>query len=310
MSLRYVALLVLLAVAGCGGAAPRAATGPRLYLAGDGELWVVDVAQQRVQHFRRPLLAPGDAPHRILARGHRLVMGTQFGDGAFFLPSQHRDRVWVVDIGGGRDTVRAVREVTVDGVTTVPASVPPRRRWPLASVDEGLLLAARAGLELWDPDRGRVVRTLPVDPGTLGPTSGHMVVTCTEPGCQALELTDSRTGQSRVIHAPPGGFTFEPWGAAFSPSGDLLGVPVRVVADGPRQLALVDVASGRVAIVARSSVSPGYTLVAWSASGDEVFLTGGGAYATPRVLVGYRRGALGAQAIHVRLGDFYDIAAI
>jgi hypothetical protein len=306
MARRYVVLLVLV-LAAC-GATPRAADGPRLYLAGNGELWVVDVAHQRVRHFARPLLDVGDPPHRILARGRRLVMGSAYGDTAFFLPSQHRDRVWVVDIGG-RDTVRAVREVTVDGVTTAHASVPPRHRWPLAAVDDGLLLASRAGLELWDPRSGRVLRRLPVDPGTLGPTSGDTVVTCTEPGCHALLLTDSRTGAQRAVRAP-GAFTFEPWGAAFSPGGEVLGVPVRVVADGPRQLALVDVASRRVAIVPGSSVSPGYTLVAWSASGDDVFLTGGGAYATPRVLLGYRRGAPSAQAIHVKLGDFYDIAAI
>jgi hypothetical protein len=110
--------------------------------------------------------------------------------------------------------------------------------------------------------------------------------------------------------AAPAAFTFEPWTAAFAPGGDLLAIPVRVVADGPRQLALVDVPRGRVAIVPKSSVSPGYTLVAWSASGEEVFLTGGGAYATPRVLVGYRLGALAAQAIKVPVGDFYDVAAI
>jgi hypothetical protein len=113
-----------------------------------------------------------------------------------------------------------------------------------------------------------------------------------------------------VVRAPPGGLTFEPWGAAFSPDGALLGVPVRVVADGPRDLALVDVARGRAAVVPASSVSPGYTLVAWSADGDDVFLTGGGAYATPRMLVGYRIGAPRAETIHVRLGDFYDVAAI
>jgi hypothetical protein len=307
MALRYVAVLVLAVLAGCGGA-PRAEEGPRLYLAGNGELWIVDVAHQQARHLARPLLDVGDPPHRILARGRRLVMGSQYGDSAFFLPSQHGDRVWVVDIGG-RSIVRAVREVTVDGVTTVAASVPPRRRWPLAAVDDGLLLAARFGLELWDPHSGRVVRSLPVDAGTLGPTSGHVIVSCTDPGCHALQLTDSRTGTRRTIHAPRS-FTFEPWGAAFSPGGRLLGVPIRVVADGPRQLALVDVARGRVAIVPRSSVSPGYTLVAWSASGDDVFLTGGGAYATPRVLVGYRRGSPGAQSIHVNVGDFYDIAAI
>src|SRR5919206_3891146 len=116
MAHRYVVLLVLLLFAGCGGAR-QAAEGPRLYLAGNGELWVVDVAHQRVRHLERPLLDVGDPPHRILARGRRLVMGSAYGDTAFFLPSQRRDRVWVVDIGG-RDLLRAVREVTVDGVTT------------------------------------------------------------------------------------------------------------------------------------------------------------------------------------------------
>src|SRR4051794_33868955 len=307
--LRYVALALLCVVAGCGGAQPRAASGPRLYLAGNGELWVVDVDNQRVRHLTRPLLEVGDPPHRILARGHRLVMGSEYGDGAFFLPSQRRDRVWVVDVDGRRALVRAVREVTVDGVTTAPASVPPQRRWPLAAVDGGLLLTARLGMDLWDPRTDRVLRNLPVDGGTLGPTSGHIVVSCTEPGCHALQLTDSRTGGMRTVRAPSG-FTFEPWGAAFAPDGKLLGVPVRVVADGPRQLGLVDVARARVAVVPSSSVAPGYTLTAWSASGQAVFLTGGGAYGTPRALVGYRIGTPRARPIHVRVGDFYDVAAI
>src|SRR4051812_6944704 len=215
MTLRYVGVLVLVALAGCGGGAPRAGTGGRLSLAGDRELWVVDVAPQRVRHLSRPTLGAADAPHRILARGRRLVMGPAYGDSAYYLPSQHHDRVWVVDVGG-RDLVRAVREVTVDGVTTEPASVPPRRRWPLAAVDGGVLLSSRVGLELWDPRSGRVVRTLPVDAGTLGPTSGHLVVTCPDPGCHALQLTDSRTGAARTVRAPAG-YTFEPWGAAFAP---------------------------------------------------------------------------------------------
>jgi hypothetical protein len=201
-----------------------------------------------------------------------------------------------------------VREVTIDGVTTAYASVPPRRRWPLAAVEGGLLMTAGHELSVWDPHSDRVVRKLAVERSTLGPTSGHVIVSCTEPGCHALQLTDSRSGARRAIRAPYS-FTFEPWGAAFSPDGKLLGVPVRVVADGPRQLALIDVARGRLAIVPRSSVSPGYTLVAWAASGAEVFLTGG-ACATPRVLVGYGRGAPSAQPIHVNVGDFYDIAAI
>ena len=43
-------------------------------------------------------------------------MGSQYGDSAFFLPSVRPDRVWVVDIDPRFSIVRAVREVTVDGV--------------------------------------------------------------------------------------------------------------------------------------------------------------------------------------------------
>jgi WD40 repeat protein len=290
---------------------PRSATGgPTLYLAGNGELWVVDVSGQRVRHLHRSLLDVGDAPHRILARGRRLVMGSQFGGSAFFLPSLRRDRVWLVDISPRAGDVRAVREVTVDGVTTVPATVPPRRRTPIAAVDGGLLLNADdGGVDVWDPLTGRVVRHLSIDANALGPATARLVTSCTDPQCHAIALTDPRSGATRRVRAP-GAYTFEPWTAAFSPRGDILAIPIRVVADGPRQLALVDLAHGRVAIVPSSSVSPGYTLVAWSASGRDVFLTGGGAYATPRVLVGYRFGAPGAQRIHVPVGDFYDLAAI
>jgi hypothetical protein len=295
-------------VAGCGSASQPAA-GTHLYLAGNGELWDVDVAHQRVRHLVRPTLDVGDVPHRILARGRRLVMGSAFGDSAYFLPSVRSDRVWVVDVSPFSGAVRAVREVTVNGVTVVPAIVPPQDRAPVAAVDRGLLLPAGDGYYLWNPRTGFILRHLTVDSETLGPTAGSLLTSCVNPQCHALALTHARSGAQRVIRAPAG-FTFEPWTAAFSPDGRLLGIPVRVVADGPRQLALVDVARGRVAIVPDSTVSPGYTLVAWSASGDDVFLTGGGAYATARVLVGYRLRAPAAQAIDVHVGNFYDLAAI
>src|SRR5438552_4602217 len=47
---------------------------PRLFLAGDGELWVVDVAAERVRHVKLPQLAPGDPPDRIVRRGNRFVL--------------------------------------------------------------------------------------------------------------------------------------------------------------------------------------------------------------------------------------------
>ena len=53
----------------------------------------------------------------------------------------------------------------------------------------------------------------------------------------------------------------------------------------------------------------GYTLVAWSASSEHVFITGGNRSAR-RVIVGYRVGTPRAQAIDAEVGDFYDLAAL
>jgi hypothetical protein len=97
MALRYVPLVLLCLLAAC-GSEPRTAVGPRLYLAGDGELWVVDAGTEHVRHAFSAQLGPGDPPHKVLARGHRIIMGSPYGDGAFFLPSARPDRVWVVDL--------------------------------------------------------------------------------------------------------------------------------------------------------------------------------------------------------------------
>src|SRR5215217_8693680 len=97
MALRYVALVALCAVAGCGESQARG-EGPTLYLAGDHEMWTVDVGSGHVRHDNRADLAPGVAPHRVLARGRSLVIGAPYGTRAFFLPSARRDRVWVVDL--------------------------------------------------------------------------------------------------------------------------------------------------------------------------------------------------------------------
>ena len=109
--------------------------------------------------------------------------------------------------------------------------------------------------------------------------------------------------------AAPPGVQFEPWRGAVSPDGKLLGVPVRDGTFGWRRLAIVDVARGRAAVVPGSVVPAGYTFVAWSGSGRHVFLTGGERSAR-RALVAYRLGTPRAQAIDVRVGDFYDVAAI
>jgi hypothetical protein len=86
-------------------------------------------------------------------------------------------------------------------------------------------------------------------------------------------------------------------------------VPVRDGSFGWRRLAIVDVARGRAAVVPGSVVPAGYTFVAWSETGRHVFLTGGERSAR-RALVAYRLGTPRARAIDVRVGDFYDVAAI
>jgi hypothetical protein len=311
MTLRYVPLVLVCLLAGCGSSGPRAEVGPRLYLAGDGEMWIVAAAAERVQRVARSQLKPGDAPHRILARGHRLVVGAAFGDSSFVLPSAHPDRVWVVDLDPLSASVRAVREVTVDGVTTVHATGVPGRRRPLGAVNEGLLLQSGNGVDVWDPAARRVVRHLRRVPGILGAASGDLVTACSDFWCGGLRMTDVRTGADRVVRAPSG-LQFEPWEAAFSPRGDLLGVPVREPGQAGtehRRLALVDVTTGRLAVIAGSRVPAGYTLVAWSADGRYVFITGGDRFAH-RAVVGYRVGTRRAHVLAVDVGDFYDMAAI
>src|SRR4029453_3373227 len=44
-----------------------------LFLAGDGEAWVVDPDQETVRHVAMPELPPGDAPYRVVRRDDELV---------------------------------------------------------------------------------------------------------------------------------------------------------------------------------------------------------------------------------------------
>jgi hypothetical protein len=53
-------------------------------------------------------------------------------------------------------------------------------------------------------------------------------------------------------------------------------------------------------------VPDGYVYVAWSSSGDRVFLTGG---SERRAVVTYRLGALRARRLRVHGGQFHGVAA-
>jgi hypothetical protein len=334
-----VTLALAAAVVACGGgeaAGPvraAAAPSPRLYLAGDGELWIVDVATERVRHLALRQLAPGDPPHRIVRRGRRLVLwgyATYVADPGFrrpprtlvsrswfFMPSANPNRVWIAFLDRRSPAtvraLRAVREITVGGRVTVPDVRPPAGRWPERALASGLLLSTGegdGGFALWDPVTRTVVRRLPSRAiGDLGPAYGDVLASCPVP-CRTLRLTDVRTGARHDVPAPRG-FRFEAWLAAFSPDGRQLAVPVHrdgAGESGPRSLALVEAARRTARVVPGSRVAPGYTLVAWSASGRHVFVTGG-ERGGERTITAYRLGATRARALDVAVGDFYDIAA-
>ena len=327
-------VLTLVMVAGCGAEAEVAVEPDRprpaeLVLAGDGEMWVVDVAAERARHVRMRELAPGDPDHRVVWRGDRFVfwgyatytaaepgepLERIAGDTWFFIPSAHRDRVWVTVLDPSSpatvNALKAVREIAVDGRVTVPDVEPPGGRWPQGAVTSGLLFYRDRGWSVWDPRTGEDVSRLDLG-GPLGPSHGDTIASCAAEPCVELWLTDARTGRQRVAHAPQGK-AFQLWAAAFSPDGGRLAAPVNDASaspsDAPADLALVDVRSLEIQIVPGSTVSPYYVFTAWSAEGDQVFITGGERF-KPRTIVAYRLGDRTARTLDIEVGDFYDMAA-
>jgi Tol biopolymer transport system component len=92
-------------------------------------------------------------------------------------------------------------------------------------------------------------------------------------------LTDLTTGLDRVI-APPGGLGFI-GGRAFSPDGKTLAAFTLVhskLTNDTMQLALIDVGTGKVSPVSKSTGQFGepYGFATWSPSGQSVFFGGVG----------------------------------
>ena len=342
------AVLSLVSLAGCANergspekppdASPKAAgelragpdNGPRstlLYLAGDGELTVVDVTAGSSRVVKLPELAGGDPPHRIVRAGDRLALWgrnavytvdlqvrsepTKLAKAWFFLPSAEPDRLWLAILEPeSPETVRAleaVREVTVDGRVTVSDVPPPGGGWPAAAVDRALVFEKDDVLEIWDPDTRTVPRVLRGESPGLG--HGNRLPWCS-PDYRRLHVTDIRTGDELAVTAPAGFSIFDCWRAAFSPDGRFLAVPVAVRTGygADRALALVDLGRGVARVVAGSRVEPDYVFVAWSSSGASVFITGGERF-KHRTLVEFRLGDERARTLRVDVGDFYGMAA-
>jgi hypothetical protein len=300
----------------------------RLFLAGDGELWVVEVNTGSVRHLEMPELSPGDAPHRISRRDGRLVawgyqtlvLDPDFesppsvlaADSLIFIPSALEDRVWI-GIPGPEDAetacLQAVREMSVDGEVTVPDTSPPGCRWPVAAVEEGLVFQMPDDtLEIWDPRSGAVVRRLPgVFPLAW---QGHRLAWC-DAQCVEAHITDLSSGADRVIPLPQGIFHFQGYEGVFSPDGSLLALVGLTAGDFTRadgQLVLVDVETGDTHAIHGTVVKPPYNFVDWAASGESVFITGG-ERGERRRLIEYRPTEDTVRVLPVEVGDFYDVAA-
>lgn len=302
----------------------------RLFLAGDGEAWVVDPGAERARRLAFPELVGGDPPYRVVRRGELLVgwgYATYVFDpheprpprvltrrSWFFIPSATEDRLWIAYLdartGRGQRRLRALREMSIDGTVTVPDVRPPGGRWPERATNAGLLFADEETVDVWDPVKRQVVRSFDRRwLGDLGPTRGDLLASSPSPW-RRLRLTDVGTGFSRAVRAPDG-YAFEPWTGQFSANRRLLGVAVRPAGHGAsadRRLAIVDVASATARLVARSRVRAGYNFAVWSRSGDEVFLTGG-TWVRDRSIVAYRLNDGRARRLKVTVGAFYGAAA-
>jgi hypothetical protein len=307
---------------------------PRLVLAGDQELWVVDVAGGTVRHRRLPQLSPGDPPYRIVRRGDKLVLWsyqtltldpssataqprTLVRDSWIFIPSAVPDRIWVGILDPkSPETERrlvAVREVAVDGRVTVADVRPPEGRWPVAATSSALAFQSQGSgpgggqLELWNPLTGKVLRRLP---GEFPVAShGDLLAWCRQ-ACARLQVTNVATGEDVEVRPPAGATGFAPYQGVFSPDGKLIAVPVRT---GPRpaaatwQLALVDVGAATATRIKGAAVQEDYVFVDWAAAGETVFIAGG--RRGDQRIFAYRLGTASARRLPVEVGDFFGMAA-
>lgn len=296
-----------------------------LFLAGDGEAWIVDPTRQTARHLSMPELPPGDAPHRVARRGGELVAWAYetlivhpgddpatevlVPDSLVFIPSSAPDRVWVGIYDDGRDDARlsSVREVSVKGDVTVPDTHPPDGAWPIAAVGDDLVFQRGDHLVVWDPATRQDIDRLP---GAFPLAwQGDLLAWC-DGRCEELRLTDVAAGTTILVEPPDGAVGFEALRGAYSPDGRTLAVAARLAGgrDAERQLTLIDPSTGRTTPVERAIVATPYVFIDWAPSGDAVFITGG-QDAGRRQVVEYRVGDAAASVVEVSVGDFYGMAA-
>jgi hypothetical protein len=208
-----------------------------------------------------------------------------------YVPSATDGRLW---IGGYRTNrwmdLRSLREVTLDGTTTLRARGPlPRNRALEGAVADGLVFEWDGRLRVWNPTLGRVTRTL----GGSFPIAMHdsRVAWC-RGNCRTLHV-------GRVRLPAPGSLRFnEGRGGAFSPDGRLLALRA-----GATRIALVDTVTRSVRLVPDARIGD-YETFGWTRDGRWLLV------ATPHGrLLAYRPGANHPLKLPVRLrGSVMSVA--
>jgi hypothetical protein len=317
---------------GAGPGIDRVAPGKYLYLAGARSpyrLTVVDVDAGTSWVVPRPRLMPGDPPFPLLRRGNRLVYYGPRGaesinlnltgrpttlGGYYFIPSARPNRVWLAipDRSGpyANNGLKAVREVTATGKVTQPDIRPPHGGEPIVALRAGLGIGSLKGfgIDIWNPRNGLEITNLQT--AFAGPAYGNELARGRYIGRQ-LHLTDVISGTDRSVAAPRGYPFFDSHSAQFSPDGRLLAVPAarQSAIYAGRELALIDVATGRLRVIPGSRLASGDGFVTWASDGRSVFLSRGGARGHVRRIVVYRLGDRRAHRISVRVDTFTGMAA-
>jgi hypothetical protein len=155
-----------------------------------------------------------------------------------------------------------------------PRAVPdePRRPWlpdwtaVHGTVAGRLLIESGRRLMLWDRDMGEPVRTIRT---TWLLAAGRTSFAWCGPGCHTLGVW-SPSGERRF--RPPPGTTLYIGKGALSPDGERLAVPV--TKGGRQRAAVLDLATESWTIVPGGALSDFYVPMAWSPSGEWLYLAG------------------------------------
>jgi len=297
---------------------------PRLYLASDGELQILDPEAERIERVPVPAMSPGDPPFRLVRRGNTFVFFGgdatysfdsptslnvhRLGSSRFFVPSGVDDRVWLALADPkNRYVTSAVEEVTVEGDVTVSRTPIPQDKALVGAVNEGLILQPPVGgLEVWNPNARHVTNQVPG--AFLVAAQESMLASCDTP-CDTIHVANLASEDQVTVPVPKGVEAFDVGTGAFSPDGTSLAVPGRVQAGvrSRRVLVLADLGARAAAVVRESDVPGPYAFVAWSSSGDRVFLAGG--EPPEQRVIDYRVSDETARALDIDAGPFYGIAS-